>query len=218
MEGLALVGAVAALPPAGVAVTSAVRYALADPDRRAVLRKAYRIRATWRRTAVRVGLFQADHGAKVGAEVPLVGELRKSGRERILIPRIRVTPVAGGLVIDVRTIGKLGLDAFEKATDFLADAWRVKFVTVASGRPGHLRLRVTLVDALRSKTVFTPSPDDQVDLCRWEIGHDRHGQAVSVRTQDVSGIPPADCPATARPRSSGSGSASSPHPRSSSSR
>lgn len=88
MEALALLGVVTA-PPTGVAVTSAVRYALSDSERRAVLRKAWRIRATWRRTAVRVGLFQSEHGAKVGAEVPLVGEMRSAGREKLLVPRIR---------------------------------------------------------------------------------------------------------------------------------
>lgn len=80
------------------------------------------------------------------------------------------------------------MDAFEKASDHLAGAWRVKFVTVAPGKPGHLRLRVTLVDALRTKTAYTPSADDRVDLNRWVLGNDRQGTAVSVRTANVSGI------------------------------
>jgi S-DNA-T family DNA segregation ATPase FtsK/SpoIIIE len=188
VEALALVSAVTAAPPAAVAVTSVTRYALSDSERRAVLRKAWRIRATWRRTAIRVGLFQAEHGAKVGAEVPLVEELRAHRTEKILIPRIKVTPIPGGVMIDVRTIGKLGLDAFEKACDDLANAWRAKFVTVTPGKPGHLRLRVTLKDALRTKTTYTPSVDDAVDLRAWELGHDRYGAAVRIRTSDVSGI------------------------------
>lgn len=188
MEALALLGAVTAAPPAAVAVTSATRYALSDRDRQAVLRKAWRIRATWRRTAVRVGLFQAVHGAKVGAEVPLVEELRATRTEKILVPRIKVTPIPGGVLIEVRTVGKLGLDAFERACDDLANAWRVRFVTVAPGKPGRLRLRVTLNDALRTRTSFTPSPDEPVDLRAWELGHDRYAAPVSVRTANVSGI------------------------------
>ena len=187
MEALAILGAVTA-PPACVAVTSATKYVLSDPERRAVLRKAWRIRATWRRTAIRVGLFQAEHGAKVGAEVPLVEELRAHRTEKILIPRIKVTPIPGGVMVDVRTIGKLGLDAFEAACDDLANAWRVRFVTVSPGKPGHLRLRVTLKDALRSKTTYTPSADDVVDLRAWDLGHDRYAAPVRIRTSDVSGI------------------------------
>ena len=188
MEALALVGAVTTLPPAAVAATSATRYVLSDAERRRVLRKAWRIRATWRRTAVRVGLFQAEHGAKVGSEVPLVEELRAHRTEKVLIPRIKVTPIPGGVMVDVRTVGKLGLDAFDKACPDLANAWRVRYVTATPAKPGHLRLRVTLKDALRTKTTFTPTPQDAVDLRTWELGHDRYAEPVRIRTSDVSGI------------------------------
>ena len=171
-----------------VTAVSLVKYWRADAAGRLVLRKAWRIRFTWRHTAVRCGLYQADHAAKVGAEVPLVGELRRQGHEKILIPRIAVTPVPNGLTIRVKTVGRVGLPAFEKAADDLANAWKVRYVTAAPGKPGYIKLRVTLRDALRTPTSLTVSADTPVDLTRWELGHSREGETVTVRTSNVSGI------------------------------
>lgn len=188
MEDLALLIFALVLAVLLVGLVSVVRYLQADRDGRALLRTSWRIRYTWQRTAIRCGLFQADHGAKVGAEVPLVGELRRAGKEKILVPRIRVTQVANGLRVHVKTVGRIGFDAFDKASDDLANAWRVRYVEVSRGKPGHLVLRVTMRDALRTKTSMVPSPTDPVDLRSWTLGTSRHGDPVTVRTSNVSGI------------------------------
>lgn len=188
MDSLALTAA-GALPlgMSTVVTVSVARYLHADEAERAALRKAWRIRSTWRRTALRCGLYQADNAAKVGAEVPLSGELRR-GREKVLLPRIRVSLAAGGIKVSVKTVGRVGVDAFEKAADDLANAWRVRYVMVTPGRPGWVTLRVTLRDGLKASTTMTVSPDAAVDPRIWALGHSREFEPVTVRTADVSGI------------------------------
>lgn len=162
---------------------SLVKYLRADILGKSVLRKGWRIRFTWKRTALRCGLYQADQAAPAGGEM-----LMMRSRDRLLIPRITVTPAQGGLVVQVKTVGQVGLPEFERASGDLANAWKVRFVTASPARPGYLRLRVTLRDALRTPTVQTVSLDAPVDLNRWELGHGRDGDTVTIRTSNVSGI------------------------------
>ena len=188
--GGALVDAVALLtlgtPVLGVSsvlTVSTVRYARADSLERVVLRKCWRIRATWRRTALRCGLYQADQAAPAGGQTSMM-----SSRDRLLIPRITVTPARNGVTVLAKTVGQVGLREFERAADDLANAWQVRYVTVSNGKPGYVKLRITLRDGLRQRSVLAVSPDTPVDLRSWEIGHDREMEPVAVRTSDVSGI------------------------------
>ena len=162
---------------------SVVKYVRADQLGRAVLRKGWRIRLTWRRTALRCGLYQADQAAPAGGET-----LMMRSRDRVLIPRITVSPSTNGLTVTVKTVGQVGLDAFERAADDLANAWRVRYLEASPARPGYLTLRVTLRDALRQRTILVPSITDPVDLRTWTLGIGRDGNSVSVRTAEVSGI------------------------------
>jgi S-DNA-T family DNA segregation ATPase FtsK/SpoIIIE len=166
-----------------VLTVSTVRYARADSLERVVLRKCWRIRATWRRTALRCGLYQADQAAPADGET-----LMMRSRDRLLIPRITVTPARNGLTVLVKTVGQVGLREFERAADDLANAWQVRYVTVSNGKPGYVKLRITLRDGLRQRSVLTVSSKAPVDLRSWEVGHDREMEPVAVRTSDVSGI------------------------------
>ncbi|MBS2962096.1 hypothetical protein KGA66_03485 [Actinocrinis puniceicyclus] len=184
MADLAFVvpGVIAAAPMLVTSV-SAVRYVRADRLGRAVLRKGWRIRFTWRRTALRCGLYQADQAAPAGGET-----LMMRSRDRLLIPRIAVAPGPNGLTVSVKTVGQVGLEDFERSADDLANAWRVRYLEASPARPGYLTLRVVLRDALRQRTLFVPSPDAPVDLRTWVLGVGRDGQPVKVRTAEVSGI------------------------------
>jgi len=184
----ALVGIPTAVATA-VGASSTVRYLCADRNRKAAMRCGIRVRATWKRTALQVGLFQVDKAAKVGESVPLPGELRGSAREpRILIPHLRVSSDAYGLVISVKVIGRIGLDAWQKAAEHLAHAWRVRQVTVEEARPGWLKVRAMLRDPLTESLGFALPDADAVDLSSWQIGRDSYGQEVSVRSSGVSGV------------------------------
>jgi S-DNA-T family DNA segregation ATPase FtsK/SpoIIIE len=114
--------------------------------------------------------------------------LMMRSRDKVLIPRIMVAPAANGLTVRVKTVGQVGLDEFERAADHLANAWKVRYVEAAPGKPGYLRLRITLKDALRTRTTLIPSIDAPVDLRSWALGIGRDGDPVSIRTADISGI------------------------------
>jgi DNA segregation ATPase FtsK/SpoIIIE, S-DNA-T family len=184
----ATVGGPAALGLLSYSVTG-VRYVSSGPDRKAVMRKGWLIRRTWHRTAVRVGLVQTDHASKVGADIPLPGELRRSGdKTRVMVPRIKVHPEPWGLRIEVRTLGRLGLGEFQAAADYLANAWRVQQVRAEQLRPGVVQLRAMLRDPLTETYTWAPDLVTPVDLSSWHVGRDGDGREVSVRCSGVSGV------------------------------
>ena len=165
------------------------RYAFTGPDRRALMRKAWQIRANWRRTAIRVGLCQTEHAAKVGADIPTVAELvHERARQRTLVPRLKVHVEAWGLRIEAETLGRIGLGEFQAAADYLADQWRVPLVRVERSRPGFIRIRVLLSDPLTVATEYAPNLDVLPDLRSWLVGIDADAQDVTVRCSGVSGV------------------------------
>lgn len=188
LETLELAPALTVAAPLVLAYgTTAVRYAMVDSQQRAVMRKAWAIRSTWRRTAARVGLIQTDHAAKVGADIPLPAELRRSGdTPKVLVPKIRVHVERWGLRIEVETLGRLGLGEFQAAADYLADAWRVPLVRIERSKPGFIRIRALLRDPLTVPIDYSPA--GAVDLDSWHVGHDQDGQPVTVRCSGVSGV------------------------------
>ena len=106
----------AAVAAVMTAITWIVRYARASPSQRRVIRKVCRVRWTWRRTALRVGL---SHTGPVKVNGPA-----GSGR-RTLVPQVRVLREVWGVRIEARTVGRVGLEEFQAAADHLANAWRV---------------------------------------------------------------------------------------------
>ncbi|WP_194910243.1 hypothetical protein [Catenulispora rubra] len=181
-----VLGCAAVLP----AMASGVSYIRSDRDRRAALRLAWRVRATWKKTAMRVGLYQTDHASKVGSAVPLDGEYRsKAERPRTLIPAIKVRADRFGLTIEVKTIGKIGLAEWQGAAEYLAHAWRVHQVQVLPLKPGRLIVRALLLDPLTEPWTLKPdlSPKS-VDLKSWAIGRDANAEPVTIRSSGVSGM------------------------------
>ena len=169
-------------------LASGGRYALTGPDRRALMRKAWQIRGTWRRSAIRVGLCQTEYAAKVGADIPTAAELvHERARQRTLVPAIRVHVERWGLRIEARTLGRIGLGEFQAAADYLADLWRVPLVRVERSRPGFVRIRVLLSDPLTVATEYSPDLTAIPDLRSWLVGIDADAQDVTVRCSGVSG-------------------------------
>ncbi len=181
---MAIAGGALALPY----TVTGLRFLAADSDRRQVMRRGWWIRFTWRATAARIGLVQTDHAAKVGGDIPLAGELRNADKPRVLVPEIRVFTESWGLLVEVETVGRLGIGEFQAAADYLANAWKVLHVRVEQDTPGIVRLRALLRDPLTKPTVYVPDVAAPVDLVSWPVGIDADGKDVTIRCSGVSGI------------------------------
>jgi S-DNA-T family DNA segregation ATPase FtsK/SpoIIIE len=173
----------AGLPVAGfalVGLVKAARYIRASPAEREVMRTAARIKRTWRRTAVRVGLKVTEQIGAPGAA---------PARHRVLTPAVKVRREEWGVLIEAMTVGRLGLEEFTDVADHLADAWRVPRVSVEQREPGRVRLRAVVRDPLAEPSVWGASAGGAtVDPGTWPLGVDADGQPVVLRTKNVSGV------------------------------
>jgi FtsK/SpoIIIE family len=161
-----------------------VRYVRTPRPLRPMLRRAWRIKYTWKRTARRVGLVQTERTrppwwSNRPATAVVVREL---------VPAIRVAVEPWGVRVDASTIGKLGVDEFQNAASHLADVWRVGQVRVEQARPGLVRLRVLITDPLTSQTRWTDDATGSAGPALWLAGVDADGQPVTIRSSGVSGV------------------------------
>ncbi|MFC0098387.1 FtsK/SpoIIIE domain-containing protein [Micromonospora marina] len=162
----------------------AVRYLAANRQLRPVLRVAWRIRYTWRRTARRVGLAQIERVR------PPWWSNRPPGTvvTRELIPAVTVAAERWGVRVDASTVGRLGVEEFTQAAGHLADVWRVPLVRVAQVRPGLVRIRALMHDPLTEPATWAESADAGSDPAVWVAGVDADGQPVTIRSAGVSGV------------------------------
>lgn len=159
-----------------------VAYLIAPAEQRPVIRKSRRIRRTWSRTAIRVGLA---HSEPIKAHAP-VGT--PGSGKRTLVPPIRVKREPWGVTIDAHTLGRLGLEEFQKAADHLANAWKVPLVRVEQHAPGVIRIRALLRDPLTKATMFDAAGTAASDPAVWSPGIDADGREVMIRASGVSGV------------------------------
>jgi S-DNA-T family DNA segregation ATPase FtsK/SpoIIIE len=156
------------------------RYIRASAGERKVIRAAARIRRSWRRTAIRVGLSVTEQIGTPGAA---------NARRRVLTPAITVRREPWGVAVEAMTVGTLGREEFEKAADHLANAWRVERVAVEQVRPGRVLLRAVVTDPLAQFTRWEPDGFlAPVDPGSWPVGVNSDGAQVVLRTANVSGI------------------------------
>ncbi|WP_018908343.1 FtsK/SpoIIIE domain-containing protein [Salinispora arenicola] len=162
----------------------AVRYLVAGKQLRPVLRVAWRVKYTWRRTARRVGLVQTERIR------PPWWSNRPPGTvvTRELIPAVTVAAERWGVRVDASTVGRLGVEEFTQASGHLADVWRVPLVRVAQVRPGLVRIRALLHDPLTEPVTWTESTEAGSDPAVWVAGVDADGQPVAIRSAGVSGV------------------------------
>jgi S-DNA-T family DNA segregation ATPase FtsK/SpoIIIE len=159
----------------------AVRYLVAGEQARPVLRAAWRIKYTWRRTGRRVGLVQVErHRPPIWSATPHTTVITRE-----LLPAITVHPERWGVRVDASTVGRLGVKEFTDAAGHLADVWRVPLVRVEQTRPGRVRLRALLSDPLTEPSEWT---DTSGDPAVWAAGIDADGQPVTIRSAGVSGV------------------------------
>ncbi|GIF09825.1 FtsK/SpoIIIE domain-containing protein [Actinoplanes siamensis] len=160
------------------------RYLRAGRRLRPVLRRAWRIRWTWRRIARRVGLVQIERSRPPWWSNHPPGTVIT----RELVPSIRTAAEPWGVRVDVSTLGRLGVDELTAAAPHLADAWRVPLIRVAQVRPGLVRLRALLHDPLIQPTTWTEPAEPAAGLEVWTAGVDADAEPVTIRSSGVSGI------------------------------
>ena len=181
----------AALAPALVwALWWLVRYIRADTMTRASIRQAIRVRRGWRRLAPMAGLSVTD---KTPPAV-IVAPDGKVPKPKILIPKIKVTADRYGVLVRAVCLPKVSLAEFQRASPYLADAWRCTRVSVLPDTPGQLVIRGVRVDPLVVPTEHTPTGEVPEELALWRLGLDEYAQPVSVSLSDVPGVTVAGLP------------------------
>lgn len=170
-------------------VATVIRLVLAGPDKRASITQGWRVRHGWRRLARMLELRVED------PTPTLLARFRHRGTDltpppREILPALRIRADRYGLVIDTRTLPKVGRKEWAAHAEHLADAWRCTRVAITQTSPGRLRIRAVRVDPLIAPTSWTPTgavPTAQ-DYDSWLIGVDEYAAPVRVRIRDVPGV------------------------------
>ncbi len=174
-------------------VVKAVRYLRAEPDMRASIRQAARIRRTWPRLARNLGLTTADRMPTLLQQVnpPKDGTRPEP---RILTPKITTTPDRFGVLVHLKTVPKVGLVELQRHADHLAEEWACTRVSINPDRPGRLLIRAVRNEPLHTPILFTPTGKRPKDLGVWDLGVDEYAQAVALRMANVPGMAVAGLP------------------------
>ncbi|WP_369390433.1 cell division protein FtsK [Streptomyces sp. CG1] len=176
----------------GWAVWWVVRYLRADAMTRQSIRQAVRVRWGWKRLAPMLKLSVTDKTPT--ALATLANTNGKPIKPRILIPALRVTHDAYGVIARARCLPGVGLQQFQKAAPHLADAWRCTRVAVTQDKPGQVLIRGVRLDPLKFPTEHRPTGDVPDETARWDLGVDEYAQPVSVDLTQVPGVTVAGLP------------------------
>ncbi|GAB7109518.1 hypothetical protein JCM4814A_78320 [Streptomyces phaeofaciens JCM 4814] len=169
-----------------------VRYLRADTMTRQSIRQAVRVRWGWKRLAPMLKLSATDKTPT--ALATLANTNGKPIKPRILIPALKVTHDAYGVIARAQCLPGVGLEQFQKAAPHLADAWRCTRVAVTQDRPGQVVIRGVRLDPLKFPTKHRPTGDVPDETARWDLGVDEYAQPVSVNLTQVPGVTVAGLP------------------------
>ncbi|MGW7019344.1 FtsK/SpoIIIE domain-containing protein [Streptomyces decoyicus] len=169
------------------------RYIAADSMMRASMRQAVRVRLGWKRLAQMAGLSVTDKMPSALASLSTT-DADKPPKPRVLTPVLKVKPDRFGLLVRANCLPKVGLEEFQKAARFLADAWRCTRVSVQPDGPGRVLIRGVRVDPLITATEHVPSGKPPKKLTTWNLGLDEYAQDVAVDLAEVPGVTVAGLP------------------------
>ncbi|MGW1072318.1 FtsK/SpoIIIE domain-containing protein [Streptomyces sp. NPDC002537] len=169
-----------------------VRYVRADRMLRASMRQAFMIRRRWRRLARLAGLTVTDRTPTFMDE--LTTKEGKTPKPRVRTPRITVTADHYGVIVRAVCLPKVGLEEFQRAAPYLADAWRCTRVSVLPDGPGRVVIRGVRVDPLSAPTDHVPTGEEPADLATWDLGLDEYAEPMNVGLDGVPGMTVAGLP------------------------
>ncbi|MGW5048663.1 AAA family ATPase [Streptomyces griseoluteus] len=176
----------------GWSVRWVVRYLRADAMTRQSIRQAVRVRRTWKRLARMLKLSATDK-----MPTPLASFANTDGtptKPRVLIPTLKVTHDAYGVIARAGCLPGVGLEQYQKAAPHLANAWRCTRVAVTQDQPGHVLIRGVRLDPLKFPTEHRPTGKVPDKAARWDLGVDEYAQPVSVDLRQVPGVTVAGLP------------------------
>ncbi|WKU45937.1 FtsK/SpoIIIE domain-containing protein [Streptomyces sp. VNUA116] len=169
-----------------------VRYVRADRMLRAGVRQAFVIRRRWKRLARLAGLTVTDRTPTFMDS--LTTKDGKTPKPRVRTPRILVTADHYGVVVRAECLPKVGLDEYQRAAPYLADAWRCTRVSVLPNGPGQVLIRGVRVDPLSAPTDHVPTGEEPAEVGVWDMGLDEYAEPVSVGLDGVPGATVAGLP------------------------
>ncbi|MEU6918359.1 FtsK/SpoIIIE domain-containing protein [Streptomyces olindensis] len=174
------------------AVVWVVRYVRADAMTRQSIRQAVRIRRGWKRLAPMLKLSATDKTPTAMAS--LANTDGKPIKPRVLVPALKVSYDAYGVIARASCLPGVGLEQFQKAAPHLADAWRCTRVAVTQDKPGEVVIRGVRLDPLKFTTEHHPTGEELDEVARWDLGLDEYAQPVSVDLTQVPGVTVAGLP------------------------
>ncbi|WP_369366181.1 cell division protein FtsK [Streptomyces sp. CG1] len=163
-----------------------VRYVRADAMTRQSIRQAMRVRRTWKRLAPMLKLSATDKTPTALASMSNTGN--KPIKPRVLVPALKVTHDAYGVIARAGCLPGVGLEQYQKAAPHLADAWRCTRVAVTQDEPGSVVIRGVRLDPLKFPTEHRPTGEEPEEAARWDLGVDEYAQPVSVDLRQVPGV------------------------------
>ncbi|WP_169812683.1 FtsK/SpoIIIE domain-containing protein [Nocardia acidivorans] len=109
---------------------------------------------------------------------------------RILVPRlVRATADIYGVSLWVSTVDTVGLPEFKAAQVALANAWRVREVSVTeTDTPGLIRVRALVTNPLTCTVEMAPPPCPVTDWGAVPMGPDMWGDPITLPIKDASGM------------------------------
>ena len=164
-----------------------VKFVRGDAELRRSMLLVARIHLRWRREARMIGLTVED------PTITLIDRLREDRRylqrgSRIRYPRLRIRSDRYGVTVRTRTLPGLGLEEWQRAARYLADAWGCVRVAVTRPRPGRIQVRAVRIDPLTERLTWVPDGSVPADLRRVELGVDEYAAPVHLRLDGVSGV------------------------------
>ncbi|MFF2651646.1 cell division protein FtsK [Streptomyces sp. NPDC058045] len=163
-----------------------VRYLRADAMTRQSIRQAVRVRRTWKRLAQMLKLCATDRMPTTLAS--LANTDGKPVKPRVLVPALKVTHDAYGVIARAACLPGVGLEQYQKAAPHLADAWRCTRVAVTQDEPGSVVIRGVRLDPLKFPTEHRPTGKAPKQVAQLDLGVDEYAQPVSLDLRHVPGM------------------------------
>ena len=163
----------------------AIRLAVASPAARPAIMAGYKIKWTWRRACVALGLFERVETTRI-----VDGKTKTKVEKRV--PRIRIKTDHFGVRVRVKTLPNVGREELLKHAQHFADTWGCTRVAVIQDKPGTVIIRAVITDPLTQDHPYVES--EPSDVFTWDLGIDEWANNATISLKNIPGITVAGLP------------------------